>query len=213
LTTTRAALHIPTQTVVVADLHLGYDRVRRRGGEAVPVRSIAQELALLQSFFLHGEARRLLIAGDLFEDGRYQGEEMIEELLTWLHETGVELVGVIPGNHDRGISTTSLPIFAEGMDLGGWRIVHGDGAVPSGAFAQGHEHPYLRWSPGVEGPCYLVASGHLVLPAYSADAAGGNVLSQSRWERHRCCVIAGGQMLDFGEVSRLRAKRAEESTR
>jgi len=45
-----------------------------------------------------------------------------------------------------------------------------------GALVQGHEHPWMRWRPGVEGPCYLVGEEHLVLPACSADAAGGNVL-------------------------------------
>ena len=36
LTAQRAAVHLPTATAVIADLHLGYDQVRRRGGEAVP---------------------------------------------------------------------------------------------------------------------------------------------------------------------------------
>ncbi len=204
LTAARAAVHLPTRTVVVADLHLGYDRVRRRGGEALPTRTVAQELAPLRELMRREGLRRLVIAGDLFEDGRYQREEMIEELHAWLAEAGGELAGVVPGNHDRGLAGASLPLRPDGVELGAWRVVHGDRAPTEGPTVQGHEHPYLRLGGGAEGPCFLVAPGHLVLPAYSADAAGGNVLRQGRWAKYRCAVIAGEKVLDFGELGGLR---------
>jgi putative SbcD/Mre11-related phosphoesterase len=207
LTAARLAIHVPTRTAVAADLHLGYDRVRRRGGEAVPVRRIVDELAPSSDLLHRHHLQRLIIAGDLFEDGRCQREEMIEELLDWVRETGVELLGVVPGNHDRGLASSRLPVFPSGIDLGGWRIVHGDDARPAGPIVQGHEHPCLRLGPGIEGPCYMVAEGHLVLPAYSRDAAGGNVLSRPGWGSYRCCVIAGESVLDFGEVGSLRRPR------
>src|SRR5262245_53967702 len=168
LTPERVAVHLPTRTVVVADLHLGYDRVRRRGGEALPARSIARELAPLRDLLSREEIRRVVVAGDLFEDGRYQREEMVEELHAWLTETGAELVGVVPGNHDRGLVGAALPVCPDGIELEEWRIVHGDKLVGAEAVVQGHEHPYLRLPGGAEGPCYLVARRHLVLPAYSA---------------------------------------------
>jgi uncharacterized protein len=204
LTPRRLAVHEPTATGVVADLHLGYDRVRRRNGEAVPVRAIRDELAALARALREGGVSRLAIAGDLFEDGRVERDEMIDGLLAWLDAEGVELVGVVPGNHDRGLGENErLRICKGGIVLGRWRIVHGDGERPAGPVVQGHEHPWLRWRPGVEGPCYLVGDDHLVLPAYSADAAGGNVRRVERWAGYRCCVIAGEQVLDFGRLDRL----------
>jgi uncharacterized protein len=205
LTPERAAVHLPTRTAVAADLHLGYDRVRRHGGEAVPFRAIAGELAPLRDLLRRESIARLVVAGDLFEDARRGREEMVEELCAWLAAEGVELVGVVPGNHDRGLASSSLPVFADGVELGGWHVVHGDRALPAGPRVQGHEHPCLRWR-GAAGPCYLVAEGHLVLPAYSADAAGGNVLATPRWDRFRACVVAGEAVLDFGEVGELRRK-------
>jgi metallophosphoesterase superfamily enzyme len=65
----------------------------------------------------------------------------------------------------------------------------------------------MRWRTGVEGPCYLVSPRHIVLPAYSQEAAGGNVLARSGWANYRCHVIAGDEVLDFGEVSELKAKK------
>src|SRR4051812_9631722 len=96
LTAGRLAVHLPTRTAVAADLHLGYDRVRRRGGEAVPGRALAVELAPLRQELRRRDVSRLVVAGDLFEDGRCQREEMVEELLAWLREAKVELVGVVP---------------------------------------------------------------------------------------------------------------------
>lgn len=205
LTPQRAAVHLPTRTAVAADLHLGYDRVRRHGGEALPFRTTAAELAPILDLLRRESITRLVVGGDLFEDARRGREAMLEELRAWLVEAGVELVGVVPGNHDRGLGSSSLPVFPDGLDVGGWRVVHGDRAMPVGPCVQGHEHPCLRWR-GAAGPCYLVAEGHLVLPAYSADAAGGNVLASSRWDGHRACVIAGEAVLDFGKVGELRRK-------
>ena len=80
LTPARAAIHVPTATAVVADLHLGYDRIRRRSGDAVPVRRVADELAALGAELGKQKVSRLVIAGDLFEDGRYQRDEVLREL-------------------------------------------------------------------------------------------------------------------------------------
>ena len=52
LTPSRTAIHLPTATAVIADLHLGYDRVRRRGGEAVPTLSVAQDLDPLRPMLI-----------------------------------------------------------------------------------------------------------------------------------------------------------------
>ena len=207
LTPARAAIHTPTMTAVVADLHLGYDRVRRRGGDAVPVRRVADELAALRLELSRQGVSRLVIAGDLFEDGRYQRDEVLRELIAWLEASGVELIAVVPGNHDRlgavvEVDGWTMPLFPEGFDLGGWHVVHGDGVLPAGRVVQGHEHPWLRWRRGVEGPCYMVGANRLVLPAMSADAAGGNVLGDARWRGYRACAIAGTRVLDFGEVGR-----------
>src|SRR4051794_35771086 len=96
LTARRVAVHLPSATAVAADLHLGYDRVRRRNGEAVPVRAIADELAPLAQALRETDDHRLVIAGDLFEDARVERDAVIDELLAWLEGEGIELVGIVP---------------------------------------------------------------------------------------------------------------------
>src|SRR5580700_10945138 len=95
LTPRRTAIHLPTATAVAADLHLGYDRVRRRGGEAVPGLPMARELEPLRQALIEHRVRRLVVAGDLFEDGRHQRDEMVEELQAWLTANDVDLVAVV----------------------------------------------------------------------------------------------------------------------
>lgn len=206
LTPQRVALHEPSRTCVVADLHLGYSRRRCQAGEAVPTPSLREELSPLSDLLHRQNYSRLLIAGDLFEDASFQREPLIEELTDWLVQANLDWVGIIPGNHDRGLSSTHLPLYADGIDLGEWRIVHGDGLLPQQPCVQGHEHPYLRIRPGVEGPCFLVRPWHLVLPAWSPDASGVNVLTNPRWQTYCCYVLAGDQILDFGELGDLKKR-------
>jgi uncharacterized protein len=205
LTPERVAVHRPSRTAVVADLHLGYDRARRRGGDAVPGVPVAARMAgPLAALRRHG-LTRLAVAGDLLEDGRCR--DVLDEFRAWLAGAGIEVVGIAPGNHDGPalLTAADLPVFPDGFDLGGWRVVHGDGTLPPGRVVQGHEHPRARWRGGVGGPCYLVGTERLVLPACSADAAGVNVIGVRAWRAFRCCVVAGDQVLDFGPLADLRA--------
>jgi len=207
LTPERAALHLPTATAVLADLHLGYDQARRRRGEAVPLFSLDEVVATLGPLFARHAVRRLVIAGDLVEDGH--GEAPVGEFLDWLKGTGVELAGVVPGNHDRGLERdpSRLPLCPEGFQLGRWRVFHGDGKLPEGRLVYGHFHPCLRWGKELAAPCFLAGVRHLVLPAFSADAAGVSVLRERRWRHYRCCAIAGDRVLDFGEVAELNCRK------
>jgi hypothetical protein len=145
---------------------------------------------------------RVLIAGDLFEDGVDPG--IASDWLNWLRRRGATLVGVVPGNHDRRLrnGTEGMSVFPEGLSLGEWLVVHGDG--PAGdparetarATVLGHFHPSLH-AAGKCWPCYLVGPRRLVLPAYSPDARGGGLAT---WAGYRCLVPAGPDVLDFGTV-------------
>jgi putative SbcD/Mre11-related phosphoesterase len=204
LTAERAAIHLPTSTAVIADLHLGYNQVRVCTGEAVPIAGLEDVVAALDSLVAKHNVYRLVIAGDLFEDARYS--QPVAELLDWLERSGVELTAVVPGNHDRGLAGRlgTVPVQPEGVDLGSWRVVHGDGRLPPGRLVMGHHHPCFRWADKITAPCYLVARDQIVLPAFSPDAAGINVLHSNQWWGYKCCVIAGDDVLDFGDVAGLR---------
>jgi putative SbcD/Mre11-related phosphoesterase len=196
LTPERVALHHPTGTAVVADLHLGYDLARRGAGEAVPLIPLKKQLQPLERVWNGSGFRRLVIAGDLLENRRSLG--IIEELLDWLEQHKVKLAAIIPGNHDRWLQDAGpLPLRPEGVQLNRWQVVHGHETLPAGPVVHGHLHPGVRWQ-GFSAPCYLVRPNHLVLPAYSAEAAGTNILRSKTWQAFHKYVIGGNKVLNFG---------------
>jgi metallophosphoesterase superfamily enzyme len=201
LTPQLVALHMATATGVVADLHLGYSDARQRGGEAVPCARVETVLAPLTGVIRAFAMRRLVIAGDLFEAACEPA--LVNDLVTWLGQWELELAGVVPGNHDRGIERHArlLPLYPRGFCLGDWLVVHGDGDLPPGRVVHGHEHPCLRPGGRAGAPCYLSDARRIILPAFSPDARGVNVLGVPAWRHFRCHVVLGPQVLDFGKVA------------
>src|SRR5687767_50141 len=102
LTPQRVAVHRPTATAVVADLHLGYHEARRQGGEAVPVPEMDDCLAPLRAVAAELDVARLVVAGDLFEK-RYD-PDLFDRFQSCLRDLAITLAAVVPGNHDRGIA-------------------------------------------------------------------------------------------------------------
>jgi hypothetical protein len=205
LTPQRLAVHLPTRTGVVADIHLGYDLARRLRGEAVPERSLAEILAPLDEALLQHDVQRLVIAGDLFEQ-RFL-PELFDDLLSWLHPRNLELKAMVPGNHDRGWpSGQDFPFLQPYVDLEGWRIEHGHLEASGPRRVIGHFHP-AAWLRGRLTPCYLAREDVLVLPAYSPDAAGVSVTNQVDWHGCRCLAIVGDKIMDQGVLRPARPAR------
>lgn len=223
LTAERVAVHLPTRTAVVADLHLGYAEARRRRGDAVPAESVPELLEPLRRVKRQHAIRNLIVAGDLLEDG--DCHEALTAFLHWLDQNNMDRIVVVPGNHDRGLELlpaahSRLALHPQGVLLGDWRIMHDEGALPDAPIVHGHDHPCLRWSPksrtlrprftrsrsapcAIEAPCYLIGPQRLILPAFSQEAAGVNILSIRRWRGLHCRVIADDRLLDMGEVATL----------
>jgi putative SbcD/Mre11-related phosphoesterase len=208
LTPERVAIHLPTRTAVIADLHLGVSLVRRRGGDAIPAPAPDRSVAVLRGLMERHSVACLVVAGDLIEDGR--ANDAVGAWLAEMSGIGLELAAVVPGNHDRHLLPGDLPIFADGYRLGRWLVLHGDQPLPSGPVVHGHFHPCFHWDAVRSAPCFLLGRNRLVLPAFSEDAvAGMNVLGRRRWLRCRCCVIVGDTVLDFGTVGELTRKQRQ----
>lgn len=196
----RIAVHEPSRTAVLADLHLGYAEARRRRGEAVPWADLAESLAPLAETCREWDCPRFVVAGDLFE--RACTEELLTDLESWQRTQGLEMAALVPGNHDRGLAPFAgrLPLFPEGYPLGDWLVVHGDRPLPNRGIVLGHWHPSV-FHRGRKRPCYLAAPSCLVLPAFSEDAAGANLRNDPRFFGWRCLPIVGNELVDGGRLS------------
>jgi uncharacterized protein len=169
-----------SRTLVLADLHLGYEEAQRSSGMQLPA---TQEEDLLQEFdrlWARHHPARVVLAGDVkHEFGRISRQEWngVQRFIAHILEKGC-VVSVVVGNHDKLL----LPIISK-MKLEHGRayvpepeilVVHGDETIEKlialGALTKkqlksikiilmGHEHPALRLSDGIREEtvkCFLV---------------------------------------------------------
>ena len=198
-----AVIHPAARTVVVADVHLGYEWARGAGGDCLPAHSLADTLARLARVLDRAGTTidRLVVAGDLVESPGpcLCTRRDLAALGRWLDERSITLVP-LAGNHD--------PVGPEAvLDVAGWTIGHGHQPIAAARTITGHHHPVLR-ARGLTAPCFLVAPSSIVLPAFTPNAAGVGLaalglISAPDGAPYRCVAAAGGEILDFGPVSRL----------
>lgn len=200
----RVALHQPTATLVVADLHVGYCRERSLRGDAVPVPTLEEELAPLLRAWNREKPQRLVIAGDLVEKAR---PDLVQALGDWFLRSGIRMEGLVLGNHDGTKNRWPMPLLAEGHLVGRHAIWHQHPELP-GPVVHGHEHPALAL-PGLGlVPCFLLSDQRLILAAYSQDASGGNIFRRKDVDElraMRCLAVAGNRVEDLGTVGEVEA--------
>jgi putative SbcD/Mre11-related phosphoesterase len=206
LTPEGAAVHVGEKTAVVADVHLGYEWARARGGDCIPEHSLSQTIARLKRLIDRATIRRLVVAGDLVESRRPcpRTASDVDTLIRWLAERGIELIP-LAGNHDPPCS----PPLPSTVKVGNWTVGHGHEPIPSSRTVSGHHHPVLRID-GLSAPCFLVGPSAIVLPAFSGNAAGvalgtldPSVAVCRPGGPLRCVAAAGEALLDFGPVPEL----------
>lgn len=203
LTAHRLAIHVPTATAVVADVHLGYREARQDSGEAIPLLDVATQLAPIRRALRQFTFDKLLIAGDLFE--RHVRLDLLERFLHELTTIRVAFAGLVVGNHDRGWSDfrDRMPIFPTGFELGRWRVVHGNAIESEERLVLGHWHPVVRHR-GQRVPCYLIGPHRLVLPAFSVDAAGQSIARLAAWRDLQPIRILGSNLVTNIASGRMR---------
>ena len=199
-----AVVHPVERTAVIADVHLGYEWSRGHGGDIVPAHSLRETIGALTALLGRAAISRLIVAGDLVESPlpcRRTGADLAS-LANWLAGRGVVFDRVL-GNHDphRG----QRPPMT--IEVGGWTIGHGHVPIDASRTISGHDHPILRVG-RTNARCLLVSPSMIVLPAFSNNAAGLNVIQSpvpKRWSGKslRCWAGAGDRLLDFGRIDDL----------
>lgn len=169
------------KTLILSDLHIGYEGERRAAGLLLPEEQRLRFQEELDRLFARHEIVAVILAGDIkHEFGRISEEEWrdVRDLIESIRARGAA-VRAVGGNHDRLVVPilSRLGVAVEGASLirngeTGTLIVHGDqrleeleakGAVGREArfsvLIMGHEHPALRVSDGLRSEmvkCFLV---------------------------------------------------------
>jgi putative SbcD/Mre11-related phosphoesterase len=184
--TSDLCLHLPDErTVVVADLHLGYESALEAEGIHIPrvqTKTVKEALARLIERY---EAERVVLLGDVkHEFSRNLGQEVrdVRSVLDSISEL-VDIV-IVKGNHDNFIenivSRIQIPVVDK-YSLGGITFVHGHQPCDSRPLTIGHEHPSVkivdRVGAYIKLPChvFLREENVLVIPAFSPLASGTDI--------------------------------------
>jgi putative SbcD/Mre11-related phosphoesterase len=222
LTPEGAAIHPGERTAVIADVHLGYEWARGAAGDCIPAHSLAETLTQLARVLARAPIARLIVAGDLVESPRpcRRTAADLRLLGDWLETRGVRLV-VLEGNHDRSVvlrsreNPVAAPRLPATCTVAGWTIGHGHHPLTGDRTIFGHFHPVLRVA-GTAVRCFLAGPGRIVLPAFSSNAAGCDVVTACippQWLDRplHCLASTGDALLDFGPLSDLpRRLRGQE---
>jgi uncharacterized protein len=197
------------RTIVVADVHVGYElAAQRRGGYLPPVERGSTVGERLRAMAIEHDATRLVIAGDLRHSTRDVDDLERAELARLEDALGAGIaLEVVRGNHDRGGTIVGREIVGT-LRIGDVDIVHAPPTeTPERWTLCGHLHPRitLRDETGAAArfPCALVGARVVVLPAFSRWAGGtsaGRLLESLPAGSWRAIPVSEGRIADVGLV-------------
>ncbi len=172
-------------TVVLGDLHLGYEKALEEDGMFIPrinTESIREELNLIISKY---EPRRIVLLGDIkhdFKRTRYEGKEEVRRVVDLLMHAAD--VVIVKGNHDNFLQNilqdTGL-MAVDYVDMCGFRMEHGHVDSGKRPVIIGHEHPSVKVSGAMSGgmkvQCFLhlKKDGIIVIPPFSPLSSGSDL--------------------------------------
>ena len=183
-------------TLILGDLHLGYEEALNAEGIMVPRFQYQKILTRLEAIIEKTHCSRVIINGDLkHEFGRITRQEWkeISNFIGFLKDNFQEVV-LIKGNHDnftRFIAErTNLEVY-DRFSIGNYLILHGDKVpddledVVEETLIIGHEHPCVGLKSGErleKIKCFLKGSfkgkNLVVMPSFNFVTEGSDVLHE-----------------------------------
>lgn len=179
-----------SKTLVICDLHIGFEEALAKQGVLVPRFQFKDMLARLEWMFKHAKIDRVILNGDVkHEFGTVSNQEWREvtRLMEFFKKKQVEVIAV-KGNHDtifgplaRKLEIKEVPEVIENNI----QIVHGD-EVPKKLgkiILMGHEHPAITLrekSKSEKFKCFVKTtykrSVIIVQPSFNPLTHGTNIL-------------------------------------
>lgn len=192
-------------TVVLGDLHLGYERALEMEGMYVPRTNTESIRDSLNKILCRYEPERVVLLGDVKHDFKRSGFEEkreVTKIVSLLGEAAETVV--VKGNHDNYIQNIvgDLGILAvDYVDVMGYRLEHGHSDSGVRPVIIGHEHPSVRIPGAVGGglkiQCFVHArkEGVIVIPPFSPYSSGNDLVLDEK------CVMAPAlRSTDFGSA-------------
>jgi uncharacterized protein len=183
-------------TLIISDLHIGYEQSLNREGIMVPKFQYKLILERINEILTRYNVTRVVVNGDLkHEFGRITRQEWLEakNFIEFLQENFNEVI-LIKGNHDnftKFIAEKSDLAVYETYSLGDYIIMHGD-KIPDDIMAKensniiiGHEHPCIGIRNGErleKIKCFLKGTykekNLIVMPSFNFVTEGSDILHE-----------------------------------
>ena len=210
----RAAYLPASETLLVADLHLGKAATFRIQGIPVPEGSAQKDLARLAGLVTATRARRLLVLGDLFHARSGCTDEVFAEFTATRGRFADTEVLLVAGNHDRSVGRLPAGLGIDSVlrthDEPPFHFVHEPGTpLPEPDRDEpftiaGHLHPVI----GLASPsgdrltdrCFVAEPGLLVMPAFGSFTGGHRVTPSAE---ARVWIARDDGVLDVTRVVQL----------
>ena len=221
-------------TLVVSDLHLGYEGMMAKRGMLIPKVNLRSIEDIITKSAEETGAKSIIVNGDIKNEfSNVETEEFNEmlDLIRMAERLGLRMT-LIKGNHDNFVDryreAFHLEIHSQSANIGEYMFIHGERRpVIRGRprmMIMGHEHPAISITneAGVRERlrCFLFGSYKgiplLVLPAmnYFAGSTDINmadrdellspVLGEVNVDAMHAIAIGYGSTIDFGTISDLR---------
>lgn len=165
-----------SDTLLVADAHIGKATSFRQLGVPVPAGTTGETLSVLTRLIRRLDVKRVVFLGDFLHSARSLAPDTLASVLRWreLH-SAVELT-LVRGNHDdrAGDPPALLDIqaFDEPVMLRGLALAHHPRPMAGGYVLAGHLHPCVSIGGRAHDwhrlPCFWFSDRVGVLPAFGA---------------------------------------------
>ena len=172
----KAAFLPESNTLLVADAHIGKAVSFRTLGVPVPRGTTSETLAVLADLVARHDVRRIVFLGDFLHSARSHAASTLGAVARWRQAHLALELTLVRGNHDdrAGDPPPSLGIACvdEPLMLGGLALCHHPQARAEGYVLAGHLHPCVhlggRAHDRLRLPCFWFGAEVGVLPAFGA---------------------------------------------
>ena len=175
-------------TVVIGDLHLGYERALEGEGIYLPRINTDSIRDSLNRIICRYEPKKVVLLGDIKHDfarAPYECRLDVTRMIGMLAEAAEVIV--VRGNHDNFLqnilSDLNIEVF-DHVDIAGFRMEHGHMDSGERPVIIAHEHPSVRISGAMSGSlklqCFLCTEDNsvIVIPPFSPFSSGNDISSE-----------------------------------
>jgi DNA ligase-associated metallophosphoesterase len=196
----RAAYWPRTESLLVADAHLGKAAAFRREGIAVPAGTTDENLQQLTALVDALGATRVVFLGDMLHN-RVARDASARAFTRWREQHANVDVVLVRGNHDRRAGDPPCEWRVECVDepwsVDAIALCHVPQTVPDRFAIAGHAHPAAklagRGREFVRLPCFFFTRDYAILPAFGPFTGMADVEPD---EGDRVYVVAESQVIE-----------------